>query len=113
MAPSWDYVPVGPYTVHAVSLVGDKRCPPMIGCRATIVEAAELFEQVRSPLPERSVILTDFNDVAVLSHNTGSRYDLRWIGIAAGFDAMREAGVLDPYDIDFAEIKHTRMEPRR
>lgn len=108
VAPSWDYVPVGPYTVHAVSLAGDKNVPPLIECRATIDEAVKLFERVRSPLPERSVILTDINDVALLSHNTGSRYDLRWIGVAAGFEAMREAAVLDPLDVDLAEIEaHT------
>lgn len=105
LAPSWDYVPVGPYTVYAVSLVGDKRVPPVVMCRPTIVQALDLFFVLRSPLPERSVVLVDFNDITLVSYNTGSAYAQNWIGVAAGFEAMRDADILDPLDVDLAEIE--------
>lgn len=105
IAPSWDYCPVGPYCVAAVSLIGDRNVPPQTRWSTTLAGAIRLFEQMRSPLPERSVILTDFNDIALISHNTGSRYIKNWIGVAAGFDALRDAGILDPLEVDLAEIE--------
>jgi hypothetical protein len=91
--------------VAAVSLVNDERIPPVIVWRPTIGEAITLFESLRSPLPERSAVVTDYNDITLISHNTGPAYIKNWIGVAAGFEALREANILDPLDVDLAEIE--------
>lgn len=106
VAPTWEYIPVAPYRIVAVSLSTSPNRPmPYVNYRPTIDGAVKLFECLRSPLPDRSVVLSDTNDVTLLSHNTSDRFHLRWIGVAAGFDALREHTTVPPLEVDLAEIE--------
>lgn len=113
VAPSWEYVPVAPYRVLATTLGtaldGAHHPPPHVEWRPTLVDALQLFDCTRVTVcreMERSVIVTDFNDITVLAYANSRRWFSHWIGTAAAFEALRDANVtLEPIEVDLAEIE--------